>query len=212
MSKRLNYLAKARPEAATAYLTFLKESGKYLDDKTRFLISVVTKVVSGTKSGLKQYVPHAMRCGATPNEIVDAVLMAMPAADLPRVLDALDWLQEIDPAFKIENLFKEAQWYEVCKLTEIPEKTLTAKDVQGFGVLVYKDGEQIWTYDRKCPHLGTKLPETCEGDRMTCPRHKWVFEIPSGKVLEEGSRDLHDVPHKVEGDTLMVKVLILDED
>ncbi|MDH5680463.1 MAG: carboxymuconolactone decarboxylase family protein, partial [Spirochaetota bacterium] len=72
MSKRLKFLATARPEAAEAYLKFLKESGRHLDDKTRFLISVVTKVISGTTSGLKQYIPHAIRAGASGDEILDA--------------------------------------------------------------------------------------------------------------------------------------------
>ena len=208
MSKRLNYLAKARPEAATAYLTFLKESGKYLDDKTRFLISVVTKVVAGTAPGLKQYVPHAMRCGASPNEIIDAVLMALPVAGLPKVLDALDQLQEIDPAFLIENLFKEPQWYEVGPLADFPKDQLVAKDVEGYGILIY-NGKELKVYDRKCPHLGNKLPQNCDGNTMTCPSHKWSFDLPTGQVVDVGGRDLHTVPFEVENGILRVELLIL---
>ena len=110
MSKRLKFLSEARPEAATAYFTFLRESGRHLDDKTRFLISVVTKVASGTTVGLKQYLPHAMRAGASANEIIDAILMAFPAAGLPKVLDAIDVVMEMDlPDFKLENLKKPNQ-------------------------------------------------------------------------------------------------------
>ena len=40
MSDALNYLIKARPEAMTAYFTFLKKAGDHLDTRTRDLISV----------------------------------------------------------------------------------------------------------------------------------------------------------------------------
>lgn len=212
MSKRLKYLAEARPEAASAYFTFLRESGRHLDDKTRFLISVVTKVATGTTVGLKQYVPHAMRAGASAQEILDAVLMSFPAAGLPKVLDAIDVLQELGlPDFKLENLAKTPEWYEVAKLEELGEKELKAFDIHGFGILVYKEGNILQTWDRRCPHLGAKLPEKCDGDRLTCPAHKWVFEMPSGEVVEEGTRGLHTVPHKVEDGVLKVKLIIFDE-
>ena len=156
MSKRLQYLAEARPEAATAYMTFLKESGKRLDDKTRFLISVVTKVISGTAPGLKQYIPHAMRCGATADEIIDAVLMAMPAAGLPKVLDALDVIQEMGmPEFKVENLGKKPEWYEVGPLEEIPKNELVAKEIGGVKFLVFW-GEEHKVYDPTCLPLGQR--------------------------------------------------------
>jgi len=209
MSKRLSYLSKARPEAATAYMTFLKESGRHLDDKTRFLISVVTKVISGTAPGLKQYVPHAMRCGATANEVFDAILMAMPAAGLPKVLDALDILQELGPEFSIENLAKEPEWCEVGPVEELPMNELVAKEVSGSSLLVYR-GEALKVYHRECPHSGKPLPESCEGRQLTCPAHKWEFDVETGEVTGKGSRNLHEVPFKVEDGVLLVELLVLE--
>ena len=52
MSDALNYLIKARPEAMKAYFTFLKESGKHLDPKTRSLISVITRVDNKIEQGI----------------------------------------------------------------------------------------------------------------------------------------------------------------
>ena len=57
MSDALSYLIKARPEAMTAYFSFLKDTGKYLDPKTRSLISVITKIDAQTERGLRQYLP-----------------------------------------------------------------------------------------------------------------------------------------------------------
>ena len=73
MSNALSYLMKARPEAMGAYFSFLKDTGKHLDPKTRSLISVITKVDSQTERGLRQYLPRALRDGATPMEVLDAI-------------------------------------------------------------------------------------------------------------------------------------------
>ena len=208
MSKRLDYLAKARPEAATAYLTFLKESGKYLDEKTRFLISVVTKVISGTPSGLKQYVPHAMRAGASGQEIIDAVLMAFPAAGLTKVLDALDILAEMNvPDFKLENLGKEPEWTDAVSVTELEGKNPFTTELFMNKVLIYKGKDGVKAYDGRCPHLGNKLPSKCEGDKLTCAVHKWTFNLESGEVVDGGDRDLRAVPCRVENGMVQVKIV-----
>ena len=61
MSDALNYLLKARPETLGHYFAFLKDTGKYLDPKTRNLISVITKVHAQTDRGFRQYLGRALR-------------------------------------------------------------------------------------------------------------------------------------------------------
>jgi alkylhydroperoxidase/carboxymuconolactone decarboxylase family protein YurZ len=90
MSDALSYLIKARPEAMKAYLTFLKDTGKHLDPKTRSLISVITKIDSQTERGLRQYLPRALRDGASPHEILDAILMVFPTLGLAKIIWAVD--------------------------------------------------------------------------------------------------------------------------
>jgi nitrite reductase/ring-hydroxylating ferredoxin subunit/alkylhydroperoxidase/carboxymuconolactone decarboxylase family protein YurZ len=92
----LQYLSRERPEAMQHLLAFFKESSRHLDPKTRFLISIVTKVVNFSPRGLRQYIPRAVREGATPDEVMDAILCAYPAAGLTRVVDAIDVLRSLD--------------------------------------------------------------------------------------------------------------------
>ena len=73
MSDALNYLVKTRPDALGHYFRFLKETGKYLDPKTRNLISVITKVDTQTERGFRQYLSRALREGCTPMEVLDAL-------------------------------------------------------------------------------------------------------------------------------------------
>ena len=78
MSDALNYLVAARPDAIGPYFKFLKEAGKNLDTRTRDLISVITKVDAQTEGGFRQYLSRALHNGASPNEVIDALLMAFP--------------------------------------------------------------------------------------------------------------------------------------
>ena len=94
-SRGLSYLQRVRPDAVTHLLAFFRESGRHLDPKTRVLISVVTKVITGSPRGVAQYVKKALRDGATPDEIIDAVLCSYPCAGLTKVVDALDVILDL---------------------------------------------------------------------------------------------------------------------
>jgi len=120
MSDALNYLIKARPEAMTAYFTFLKDAGKHLDPKTRSLISVITKIDSQTEGGLRQYLPRALRDGASPDEVLDAILMAFPTLGLAKIVWAINILLDMDiPEFSLEALGVEPAWHELVNISEI---------------------------------------------------------------------------------------------
>ena len=143
MSDALKYLIKTRPEAMGAYFSFLKESGKHLDPKTRSLISVITKVDSQTERGLRQYLPRALRDGATPNEVLDAILMAFPTLGLAKITWAIDIMLDMDiPEFRAELLGVEAEWHDLTGWDEVRGKGATyIEDCDGRSVFVYSSGD-----------------------------------------------------------------------
>ena len=59
-SRGLAYLQQVRPEAVSHLLRFFRESGQHLEPRTRFLISIVTKVINLSPRGLQQYVRRAL--------------------------------------------------------------------------------------------------------------------------------------------------------
>lgn len=202
MSDALNYLIKARPEAMKAYFGFLKESGKHLDPKTRSLISVITKIHSQTEGGLRQYLPRALRDGATPQEVLDAILMAFPALGLAKIVWAIDILLDMDiPEFHTELLGAEAKWHDLVGLDELADGEIAyLKDRDGRNLFVYRTGDEIRVYDSRCPHQVTDIPHLAlSGERLTCPRHQWSFDVTTGECVDKGSRPLKHFESKVEG-------------
>lgn len=200
MSDALNYLIKARPEAMTAYFAFLKDTGKYLDPKTRSLISVITKIDSQTERGLRQYLPRAIRDGASPNEILDAILMAFPTLGLAKIVWAIDILLDMDiPEFRLESLDTEPTWHDLIDWNEVEDGAITyVDDCDGRNVFIYRNGETCNVYDSRCPHQVTDIPHLAlDGTQLTCPKHKWAFDVSTGECIDKGTRPLRQFDNRV---------------
>jgi len=206
MSDALNYLIKARPDAMKAYFTFLKESGKHLDPKTRSLISVITKIDSQTERGLRQYLPRALRDGASPHEILDAILMAFPTLGLAKIVWAIDILLDMDiPEFRMELLDAESGWHDLIDWDEVGDGAITyVEDCDGRSVFIYRSGNDCRVYDSRCPHQVTDIPHLAlSGMQLTCPKHQWAFDVTSGECVAIGSRPLKLFDSKIEQGRLL---------
>ena len=205
MSDALNYLIKTRPDAMTAYFSFLKKSEEHLDIRTRDLISVITKVAVQTEGGFRQYLTRALRNGATPHEVIDALLMAFPALGLAKIVWATEILLDMDiPEFRPENLDAEAEWHDLVAVADIPMAEAAYYEAGGRHLFVYRTEAEIRVYDSRCPHQETDIPHLAlEGKRLTCPKHHWSFDIESGECVDVGSRPLRSFEHKVEAGRLL---------
>ena len=201
MSDALKYLIKARPEAMGAYFTFMKEAGKHLDPKTRSLISVITKVDSQTERGLRQYLPRALRDGATPNEVLDAILMAFPTLGLAKITWAIDIMLDMDiPEFRLELLGVEVEWHDLISVDDVKDKDITyIEDCNGRSVFIYRSADEYRVYDSRCPHQVTNIPHLAlSGVRLTCPKHQWAFDVTTGECVDKGTRPLNQFECRIE--------------
>jgi len=204
MSDALNYLVKARPEAMGSYFKFLKEAGNHLDVKTRDLISVITKVDVQTERGLRQYLARALRDGCTPNEIIDALLMAFPTLGLAKIVWAVDIILDMNiPDFHAEVLDAEPDWHDLGAVDDFPMGEAKRIDVDHRSLFVFRQDEVIQVYDSLCPHQVTNIPELAiEGGKLTCPKHQWAFDLASGDCIEKGDRPLTVFESKTENGRL----------
>ncbi|MBI1733274.1 MAG: Rieske 2Fe-2S domain-containing protein [Gammaproteobacteria bacterium] len=203
MSDALTWLQKARPEAMQSYFAFLREAGKSLDPKTRALISVITKVDRQTGAGFRQYLKRALRVGASANEVLDALLMAFPTLGLTKILWAVDQLQQMDlPEFSLERLGGAPAWHEV---SAVPVAGTHRFDCDGRGLLVHAGKSGLRVFDSRCPHESTDIHATAaEGSTLTCPKHRWVFDLETGRCTSVGDRPLRELEYKVADGRLLV--------
>ncbi len=200
MSRALDYLTQARPEAMQPYFAFLKAAGRRLDPKTRALISLISKVHAQTERGFRQYLTRALRSGASADEVLDALLMAFPMLGLTRVVWAVDQLLALDlPEFRLSALGAAADWHALLPMDQLPARGTLRRQVRGRAVFIHRQADTLMVYDARCPHQSTDVPELAvQGERLTCPGHGWVFDLNSGACIERGKRPLLALAHKVE--------------
>ena len=205
MSDALDYLLKVRKDAIGPYFQFLKEGGKHLDKKTRSLLSVITKVDAQTEAGLRQYLVRALREGNQADEILDALLVCLPTLGLSKIVWAIDIILQMDiPEFNPESMGKEKQWHQLVAINEIKEG-VSRFDYDGRACFINKNGDDYQVFDSRCPHQVTNIPILAlDGVTLTCPKHKWKFNIENGECIEKGNRPLNKINHKVEDDYLYV--------
>ena len=199
MSDALDYLIKVRGDAILPYFKFLKESGKHLDTRTRDLISVITKVSAQTENGFRQYLTRALRNGATPHEVLDALLMAFPTLGLAKIVWAIDILLDMDiPEFRPELIDAEPGWHDLAALEDLPDGETSYRTCDGRDFFIHREGEETRVYDSRCPHQVTDIPDLAlDGIKLTCPKHHWAFDIRTGECVEKGNRPLNRFESKV---------------
>ncbi len=203
MSDALNYLLKARPETLGHYFAFLKDSGKYLDPKTRNLISVITKVHAQTDRGFRQYLGRALREGCSPMEVLDALLMAFPALGLAKIIWAVDIILDMNiPGFAPEVITQlvpaPGEWRDVMASASVKDGEVTRTECEGRGLFIYRDKKSYQVYDSHCPHQNTDITQLAvKGTTLTCPKHQWQFDAKSGDCIKKGKTPLKRIESKV---------------
>jgi nitrite reductase/ring-hydroxylating ferredoxin subunit/alkylhydroperoxidase/carboxymuconolactone decarboxylase family protein YurZ len=205
MSDALDYLLKARPDAMGHYFRFLSEAGKQLDPKTRSLISVITKVHAQTEAGFKQYLRRALRDGARPAEILDALLMAFPALGLTRIVWAVDIILKMDlPEFRPEALAGDQAWHRIGAIEQFSIDRGSRVEIEGQPLFVHRTTDAIRVFDAHCPHRDTPIPEAgLDGARVICSRHGWEFDLRSGQCVNGGELPLRELPAKIDASALL---------
>ena len=206
MSDALKYLMQTRPEVMESYFSFVKKSGEHLDDRTKAIISVITKVDKQTDRGFRQYLNRALRLGVTANEIIDALFVAFPTLGLSKIVWAIDILLDMDiPGFLPENMQSPAAWHNVMTEKALVPGVSIVKDCDGRDLFIYNDNKNIRVYDSLCPHQSTNIPALAlQGLELTCPKHKWKFDMRTGECTEQGNKPLKVLNSKLENGSLMV--------
>lgn len=205
MSDALNYLITVRGDALGHYFKFLKDAGKHLDPKTRNLISVISKVHSQTEGGFKQYMMRALREGASPLEIIDALVMAFPTLGLAKIVWAAEIILEMDiPEFHPDLINSTPSWHSVGLVSNFSVGETQRLQCDSRELFVYRGDSGFKVYDSRCPHQVTNIPHLAlEGNCLTCPKHHWKFDITSGACIEIGTQPLKEFSTKLEQDRIL---------
>lgn len=206
MSRALDFLLKARPQAMGAYFQFVKDNGSRLDPKTRALISVITKVAVETELGLVQYTRKALAVGASAEEVLDAIMMAFPALGLSRIVWAVDVLidhevegfaalADEDTALAEASPTPRGEVLDVCALDQLPERHTVKRNSGRYPLLLWREGATVRAFKAYCSHQGMELMASgIKGAQVTCAQHGWQFTLPDGRCSRGEKWGLGELP------------------
>jgi alkylhydroperoxidase/carboxymuconolactone decarboxylase family protein YurZ len=93
----LTFLLENRKEVFKSYQRMVNTLGTHLDEKTRQLIMLAIQVITPSPDAIKIIIPKTVRAGATPDEIIDTLILTIPVVGLSTVLKMLPFvLKELE--------------------------------------------------------------------------------------------------------------------
>jgi 3-phenylpropionate/trans-cinnamate dioxygenase ferredoxin component len=98
-----------------------------------------------------------------------------------------------------------AEYVKVTSLSELPQGSAKAVEVNGKSVALYNVDGTVYATDNTCLHQGGPLGEGfLEGDVITCPWHMWEYNVRTGENLGDPSLKVATYAVKLEGDDVLV--------
>ncbi len=80
-------------------------------------------------------------------------------------------------------------------------------ELDGSAVAVFLIDGAPHAVEGHCPHRGAPLGEgTLRGPILTCPWHRWTFDVTSGRCLSHPARDVRSLTATVDGDDVVVEI------
>ena len=161
-----------------------------------------------TDRGLRQYLKRALRDGCTGEEIIDALLMAFPALGLSKILWAVDVILAMNlPEFSQCALPVEASWHDLGPTKNYKVGQTIPTEAGGRSVFIHRVGRSTFRiYDALCPHQTTKIPHLAlKNNQLTCPKHRWVFDISTGACIAKGDAPLKQFEVRVQDGHLLAR-------
>jgi nitrite reductase/ring-hydroxylating ferredoxin subunit/alkylhydroperoxidase/carboxymuconolactone decarboxylase family protein YurZ len=206
------YLQAVRPEAMRHLLAYYGEAGKHLEPKTRFLISVLKQVINFSPRGLKQYIKRALAEGATRDEVIDAILLAYPIANLTKLADSVDVLLDMEAAGTVAGPEKpdddgSGTWHGLGNVAAPAEGACVHATVGTRALLVARHEGRLYAINDRCPHRGGSLSRGRLADGVvTCPLHGWNFRLADGGSAGAGLGGAETYPVRERNGVLEVQL------
>lgn len=99
-------------------------------------------------------------------------------------------------------------WKKVCAAGDVATDSLRKFDVDGVPVLIVNVGGEYIAIPPLCPHMAEplELSGVCGDTMLTCTKHLWQWDIPSGREAGMAEKPLLLYPIERRGDELHVDI------
>jgi nitrite reductase/ring-hydroxylating ferredoxin subunit len=96
-------------------------------------------------------------------------------------------------------------WVEVVALNRVPELGILTVQIEGISLILNRQGMNVTCYRNACTHLEYPIDMgKVSNGIITCPFHKFQYQLNTGKCLNAPAPNLQCYPVKIEGDRVFV--------
>lgn len=108
----------------------------------------------------------------------------------------------------VKSMADDAQWTLFGLESDVKQKGLIGKTINGHEVAVVAAGERIAAIQRRCPHEGANLDggQVFAAKAIKCPLHGFIFDLFTGKGLNCPTFHIAIYPTKIENGEVYVKI------
>jgi nitrite reductase/ring-hydroxylating ferredoxin subunit len=99
------------------------------------------------------------------------------------------------------------KWTPVAQLAQIPQGSRKHLVVDQHEYMLIHNRDGLFCVDHRCPHADGSVGDGMVlGKYITCPLHKWRFDLCDGSHKHKGTRNLGVYAVKVEGNDVLIEV------
>ena len=98
-----------------------------------------------------------------------------------------------------------ARYEKAARIGDIEEGTAIAVTIGERTIALFNIGGEYYAINDMCPHRGGSLSRgKVEGTTVTCPMHKWTFDVRTGRLPMGGG--VRGYPVRVEEGEIFVEI------
>ncbi|WP_342648337.1 Rieske (2Fe-2S) protein [Mucilaginibacter sp. CSA2-8R] len=98
-------------------------------------------------------------------------------------------------------------WYKVLERVELSQPFIKKVNAGGKNVCLINYNKQVFALSASCPHAGADLSQGwCSEERLVCPRHRYEYDLQTGKGAPGQNDYVKTYNVKVEGTDVYVEI------
>jgi 3-phenylpropionate/trans-cinnamate dioxygenase ferredoxin component len=108
-----------------------------------------------------------------------------------------------------EDRERKNEFITVARTTEIDPGRAKVVYIRGIEIALFNLNGDFYAVDNLCPHEGGPLVAgTVRGNILTCPWHRWQFDLKSGCSPANPAIQVQTYPVQIEGEQVKVGLLV----
>lgn len=101
----------------------------------------------------------------------------------------------------------QTQWHVVCPLDAFPAEGKLAAVIDGWHVILVREGDVLSAFNDRCPHQGAALsPGKLRRGAIMCPLHGARFKVDTGECIGSAYPPLRVFAVRVEAGEVLIEL------